>query len=773
MQLFKEDAHSFDLKHIFIGSIWLLHVSVVVANECALDVPPLISDSNDDDLHTLPLFIEADRIEAFGTGNVVYKGDVAAEQGLRFFSADSAALDKKTGEVHASGNIAFSDGRITVYRGKSLHALQQDAFIELTDSDYQLHGYPGRGHARTTTYDKNNLTLKDASFTTCAIRNPFWLLKAKKISVERDAVFGQAWHASLWIKNKPIFYFPYFNFPVQNKRQSGFLYPKYGQSTLNGYTVSVPFYWNLAENYDATLEPSWIEKRGLMQNIEFRYLPSTYNRGNLYTEYLDQDAALDNKKRWLFHWQHKGRFESLPLRTAVSFTRVAPKDYNYFNDFKPHVGTLNKNSLEQSFQVTWPERNWDTTLDVRTYQTLLPEALTPHMIAPRLTYRHFWQTDWFSARFYSELTHFEHKSERRPAYSGTRLHIEPEFYVPLWIQPQFSFDAQINFLWTHYNQKVPDDLDDEYRRLGLNDLKGETTRFLPQIGINQRWFLARQWDIAEKPYTQTLEPQITYFYTPYHVQNNIGIFDSTTLPQDYYSLFYGRRFAGLDRISDANKLTLGVTSSLLDDQTGQERIRIGAAQAFYLRTPRVTLFPSQNPRNNKQSFFSVEADAHFTPEWRAHLGWQFDTNAGKFQALNSSAEFHKELTQAQVNYRFVDRDAFSELDTSATQKDIHQLGVLLKHKINGNVEGIGAYYLDLNTGSPIERKLGLRYNACCWSASFIMQWQNIPDNISGEPRVNASYGLQFEFKGLGDVGVKAKEFSLDTALLPYTRPFNL
>lgn len=764
--------HGFGICFLLLGAVPLVSAQDLSA-QCNINIPPLVDDTQQTPWYDNPLSIESSRIEAFQDGFILYEGDVEAQQGIRTFSANQASLNKHSGELNAFGNIHFSDGRITIYRGQHLKALQQDDYLQLDDSIYQLHGYPGRGHARKTTYSKQGLSLIDASFTTCPVEFPFWQLKAKEINVKKGQVFGEAWHASLWIKDKPVFYFPYFNFPVQNKRQSGLLYPKYTQSTLNGYEIRAPFYLNIADNMDATIEPHWIEKRGLMQHLEYRYLLNPQDSGHFYGEYIGQDQLFQHKKRWLFHWEHQATLGETPLKTDINLTRVAPKDYNYFNDFEPDVGTLNKNSLEQAVTLTWLEQNWDATLDIRTYQTLLPEALTPHMLLPRLSYQHIWQNSFFSTHLRTELTHFEHQSDRKPAYSGTRLHIEPEFYIPLFIKPAWSIDARLNLLYTYYTQKIPSNLDVEYRELGFTHLQEHVERFIPRLELNHRWFLTRTLSFRNNTFQQTLEPRLSYIYVPYRQQDHIGIYDSTRLPQDYYSLFYGRRFAGLDRVSDANKIIFGVTTSLFSPAKSKETLRIGIAQAFNIDSPRVTLFPSQDPIQNKRSFLSLEADAYITHDLTGHLGWQYDTDAKQLQALNAYIELQQDTTQMQLSYRFVDQDAFSDLDKSAPQEDIKQVGFLIDTSIHAQIRAIGAYYLDMNTLDPIERKLGLRYDSCCWSASFIMAWQKTPDNVLLQPKFNQSFGLELELKGLGDLGIKEKDFNLDTTLLPYTRSFNL
>ena len=258
---------------------------------------------------------------------------------------------------------------------------------------------------------------------------------------------------------------------------------------------------------------------------------------------------------------------------------------------------------------------------------------------------------------------------------------------------------------------------------------------------------------------------------PYKDQDNIGVYDSTTMRQDYYSLFSDRRFAGLDRISDSNRLSLGVTTRIYDP-AGDERIRLAVAQAFDFVAPRVKLYSSDELSTNTRSPLSFEGDAKINEQWYAHAGAQYDMEQRQISSANSALEYRHEKLISQLNHRFV-RDANYDLDHKGQVTDLNQIGLLLTTPLDDRWHLYGGYYQELNQNVKVDRKVGLKYDSCCWSINFNLEWVNTPDNVNLTPTSERSLGIQFEMKGLGSVGTGSKGTSLDTEALPYIRPFNL
>ncbi|MCY9820777.1 LPS assembly protein LptD [Aeromonas media] len=759
-------------------------------------VPKIEKPSADQDANAQPVEVDADRLEAKQGGTAVYEGDVKVRQGVRKFDSDYAQLDQKSRDVIAIGNIYYNDGQITVTSDKTLKSNLDTKNSELEEGKYQVHGSPVRGFAEKVTMTNNNqnITLEGAQYTTCPPGQEAWTLKAGSIDIDQSEVFGEAWNASLWLYDYPVFYFPYINFPIKDERKTGLLYPGYTQSSKNGMDITQPFYWNIAPNYDATITSRFMDRRGLMEQVEFRYMPDPAHVGSLYFENLADDKQYDETDslndylsdghRYLLNARHTSMFMDNALRVSVDYTKVRDRDYNYFNDFSPSVGTQVDNQLQQSLTAGYFQQNWNLNAEVRTYQILLASAQQPHELMPRINHNYYQQGNWYDLAWNTELTNFGYNNDQAieenkgTAYTGTRVYTAPTLTIPLIDEAGYFLDSQYKLMYTRYDQTVPDDMSSTFTNRftpqGGGDVtleEGIITRVLPSFRLKGGMTFERDQQWFGEGASQTLEPEFQYLYVPYKDQDNIGVYDSTTMRQDYYSLFSDRRFAGLDRISDSNRLSVGVTTRIYDP-AGDERIRLAVAQAFDFVAPRVKLYASDNLSTNTRSPLSFEGDAKINEQWYAHAGAQYDVEQRQISSANSALEYRHEKLISQLNHRFV-RDANYDLDRKGEVTDLNQIGLLLTTPLNDQWHLYGGYYQELDQNVKVDRKVGLKYDSCCWSINFNLEWVNTPDNVNLAPTSERSLGIQFEMKGLGSVGTGSKGTSLDTEALPYIRPFNL
>ena len=93
------------------------------------------------------------------------------------------------------------------------------------------------------------LQLNDVSYTTCPPGSDDWLIEAGDIKLDTAAGTGTARNVKLRFEGVPILYTPYFSFPLGDARKSGILAPVIGSAGRSGNELSVPYYWNIRENY--------------------------------------------------------------------------------------------------------------------------------------------------------------------------------------------------------------------------------------------------------------------------------------------------------------------------------------------------------------------------------------------------------------------------------------------------------------------------------------------------------------------------------------------
>ena len=739
----------------------------VFDERCYPDIPPLVEATDNE--KALPVEVTSDRAEATQQGKAVYQGDVEVKQGLKQFSSQYTELDQTTRQVTARGNIRYKDGSVTLVSQGELKGDLNSRESTISQASYQLHGSPARGQAELIELNEkaSSVKLTGAEFTTCPPGQETWKLKASEVSLDQDEVFGEAWNATLWLKDVPVFYVPYMSFPIKDERKSGLLYPTMGYSDRDGVDFAQPIYWNIAPNYDMTFTPRYIQERGTMARSEFRYLPMEGSEGSLYGEWLGDDRKLGDN-RWLINVEHQTKAMDDALRLKVDYTRVAEHDYNYFNDLSPSVGTLVDNQLQQSMQLGYYQPNWNLTGEARDYQILLADAVLPHKLLPRISFNTYLPSPRYDLALRTELANFDHENSH--FYRGQRFHIEPQLNLPLLAAPGYQLDSQFRLMYTHYQQQLPDNYDSDLVALGLNHLDKQVDRVLPSVRVSGKLVFDRQDYWYNRPFTQTLEPQFQYLYVPYRNQDNIGLYDTTPLRQEYYSLFSDRRYAGLDRISDANRVSIGATSRIFDT-AGTERLRLTLGQSYALVRPKVTFYPEEVVSTNSRSLLSFRGDVRPLHHWFGHTGIEYDTQEHRLSTGSAAVEYQHNEWLGQINYRYV-REANLSVSQPDEVTDISQLGLLTRLPIVDHWQIIGAHYTDLQHSTALDSLLGVRYDACCWSINLAFERHRRPDNASLTAESENKLGLQFEFKGLGSIG-SGTDFTLDTRLLPYSRPFNL
>lgn len=737
---------------------------------CYSDVPP-VEETNYND--QTPIAVSADTLNAQRNGKAVYQGGVEVNQGNKSFKSDYTEFDQKTRDVKATGNIIYKDGQVTLKSQDSLTSNLDTKSSTINNATYQLHGSPARGEAGTIALDneKKSVALNQVTFTTCPPGQESWWLKASEVNMNQDEVFGEAWNATVWLEGVPIFYTPYINFPIRDERKSGLLNPSFTNSSKNGFDVSTPYYWNIAPNYDLTFTPREMTKRGLMYKTEYRYMPDENFSGTFYSEYMNDDQIYEDR-RWLTHLEQDVKYLNGDLDWNINYTKVDAEDYNYFNDLDSKIGQeLVDSQLMQSSSVTYSQADWNFKTEVRSYQILVKNALAPHQLMPQMTYNQYFVNDGYDIAINSEMSNFQNNSEASKAYNGQRLHVEPSLNVPIFEAPGYYLNAESKLMATYYQQQTPDNYTSGlyYQKYGLTDIDGSASRVLPELRIHGGMTFDRQTSFNSQPFTQTLEPEVQYLYIPYKDQSHIGLYDTTSMQSDYYNLFSDRRFAGLDRISDANRISYGATTRLFD-KDNTERVRFTAGQAYDFVRPKVRLTSTTTEDETSRSLLSVRLDTHPTDDWYTHSGLEYSTTFSKTSTANSAIEYQQEKFTGQVNYRYVAKENFVVQNTD--DKDISQAGLLFSVPVNQDWQLISAHYRDTKTGKTADNLLGARYDSCCWAISMTYEMNKTPDNTTLEAKPETSYGLQFQFKGMGSVG-KGKTSGLDTKLVPYTRPFNL
>lgn len=729
--------------------------------QCYVQVPPKVDNPNTLPVDQQPINIDAQKLYAIPS-RLVYEKDVNLTQGDKNLSADKLTYYLEQEKVIAEGNVNFNNGQVTLFADIIERQLTSNK-TSLYQADYQFHGRGGRGDADKV-YDNGEdlYELKNSSYSACPPGDNTWSIDSTTLYIDNKADTATAYNAILKIKDIPVFYLPYITYPISDKRKTGLLFPSFEFASTNGLTISQPLYLNIAENMDATITPTYMQERGTQVAGQYRYLFDA-GSGKMQAEYLADDKIY-NESRYLYHWDHTVSFAD-NWQFDLDYNRVSD-DY-YFTDISTEYGSRSDNQLLQTASLKYAENNWNSELEVRSFQ-ILGDGETPYEVLPKLAFSayqplkfHSLQLDW-----YSEITKFDHSDT--DVYTGTRLHLEPKLSLPLYYNSLFV-NTELKYMLSFYQQ----DLSNATKYSRYDELSETASRHLPSLKIHSGVNFERTLSILDNQYRQTLVPQIQYLYVPYQDQSAIGIYDSTAMQVDYYGLFRDNRFSGYDRIADANQLTFGVSSSFINPQ-GKKKVRLALGQNYYF-SPSQTYIPDYSMASEESSTASRssligELDINFANDYFFHTGVAVDSAKGQLKSSNFTLEKRwANNTFAQLNYRY-----YANPEGEKWNIKINQLGTKVNWAMNSQWTSFLSYYYDVDYNHSYESIVGLKYQSCCWAISLsydtYMQAYYGPENsIKENYETEQNFKLNFELTGLGGVGFS----SGNQSLFDYGRPFYL
>ncbi len=693
------------------------------------------------------------------TGRNLYEmsGEVAFVQAKQYLHAERAVYDKRLERLDAYDNVSITTAD-ALFQGDSSRMWLGNSSGTINNAQFQLRANHARGDAEQIVFESEDVTvLKKATYTTCDPTRRDWLMSSTKIRLDRSTGMGSARHAVLSFMHVPFFYLPYISFPIDDRRKSGVLPPAYRRSELNGVDFSVPYYLNLSPHRDATVTPRNIGKRGLVLNSEFRYL-NPRNSGILNLEYLGRDRlyeekiAGDDSKRGRATFTHSGN----PLQrihTNIDLNYVSDPDY--LSELGSSLSISSVTHLERSADIRYLGDNWGSKLRVQSYQTvdeMIPESARPYKRLPQLTFNSLRPIEKNALNYglSGEYVAFE----RTDRLTGQRLDLKPTISFPLSTDAVY-FTPSLTVQHSRYDlTRLPGDLASD----------DALTRTLPLLTLDSGVFFERDTNIASRAYLHTLEPRLMYAYIPYREQSDIPVFDSGEPTFSFSRLFSANRFSGVDRVGDTSRVTLAVTTRLIDQQTGVERFNASIGQIYYLSDRRVTL-AADNVDELKKSDIVAQSSAYLRSDLRINADYQWDVNLHK--VAKGSIQFNYKPAKRRIlnlgyRYRNVTQ---SQIDASILWPVPHtRRWHLIGHKTRSLLDE-----------ATIESFFGLEYQTCCWKLHIVkhrflnkvlVDQAALPGGESVDP-YDRSIFIQLELKGMGKLG-KTIDGLLEDGILGYS-----
>jgi LPS-assembly protein len=618
---------------------------------------------------------------------------------------------------------------------------------------YQLMSSRGNGAAEKAVLDdKSHAELTRSTYSTCDLHTPQWTFRAKDMKLDQDEGIGRAHDVTFLVHDTPVFWLPYMRFPLDDRRVSGFLFPDIGYTNERGLDLTTPYYFNLAPNYDATLFPRLMTERGLMLGAEFRYL-TDMNLGTFAFEFLPNDRGVDEENtifsdsipdnRWWYKWIDTSVF-SPNWSAGVNINRVS--DDRYFEDFGRGLYSSAISVLPSSAYLNGHGDWWSASFGGDEYQITDPtiaERFEPYRRLPRATFN-------ADQAFLGDLT-WGVKSEfiafsKDHAIEGQRLDLFPYLAFPIETAGYF-IRPQLGYRYTTY--------DLQHLNETTNPLLNNNSpdRGLPIFSLDTGLIFERSLTIGDEAWTQTFEPRAFYVRAPYKNQDDIPIFDTQQVPFSFGELFRTNTFVGADRQMNANNLSLALTTRMLEDATGEERLSASVGQIHYFDDQRVHL-PGQLPTDYAGSTYAGELDLRLTDRWRLTLDQQWNPNNDRTE-LSAVTLQNRFGSTGVVNFSYrYRRDLLEQVDVSTLIPITPAWRLIARWNYALNEPQAPPTDPKGTDGRTLESFLGIEHDSCCLAWRVIARrWIH---NIEGEYE-NAVY-FELEFKGIGSVGQKTDDF---------------
>lgn len=666
------------------------------------------------------VFVEAERVSGQQGETVQAAGHVRLRTRGRTIFADELVYQPDGEKITASGNVRVDRLGDTLECSRVELDMKQDtAYAE--SPEYYFRALKARGRAdKLFVEGKSKVRAENGTYSTCAVPKKDWFLRVRKLELDREKDEGVARHATVVFKNVPILYTPYIDFPLSNQRKSGLLSPTYGTTGKSGFELIVPIYFNLAPNYDATVAPRFLAKRGLMFNNELRYMTDKAT-GQASAEFLPNDRERDGERRYALAFRHN---QNLTDRLSGALNLQKASDDLYFVDLSNRLAATSITNLPREASLQYNGGWWTLSGRTQKYQTLQdPRApiTPPYARLPQVSLTALRQDiQGFDANLSSEFVAFSHPT----LLNGRRLTFYPSLTYPV----QTSYATIVPKLGLHHTFY---DLENSATSSAPNSSYNRT---LPIFSLDSTVTFERNTSFFGTPLLQTLEPRLYYVYIPYRDQSQLPVFDTAVADFNLAQVFSENQFVGGDRINDANQLTGAVSSRFIDPLDGGERLRLTLGQRFFFGDQRVTL-PNSVVRTQNRSDLLAAITGRMTTSWYADAAVQYDVNERRPYRSTYSVRYTPEPGKVlNLGYRF-NRGTFEQTDFST------------QWSFNDQWSVVGRFAYSLRDRRATTTIAGIEYNAGCWIGRFVMQ-----EFVTFTQDSVRAFFFQLELNGLSRIG---------------------
>lgn len=687
-----------------------------------------------------PLELEAEEVILYGAvGRYELRGEAFMRRLDQWLTSDEATLDDHAGRATVPGSFHYQESGLNLMGASGRFNLDTDT-MDVEQATFRFWEDYAHGDAARLRAEPGLTALDDLRYSTCPPDRELWWMRAESLDLDHEAGEGRARHARVEIGGVPVFYAPYLSFPIDDRRRTGVLPPRFGNDGTHGWHARVPVYLNLAPNYDATVFPTWYQRRGEQLGGQYRYLQRSFE-GQVGLEYLPDDQ-LAERDRWQALFDHSGE---LPWSINYSADVNRVSDDDYLRDFTSDLISSSPSELESRFDVGRSVGSHAVNAEAIHYQTLRGSPSLRRL--PRVTY------DYTPGRIagFDVGVNTEAVAFRLPDSgvddTGRRYHAETEISRDWRGQAYFVEPAAI-LRHTRYDadRADPDD-------------PSNLTRTIPTFSLDSGIFLERPYQFGERLFMQTLEPRLFYLYTPFEDQDDLPVFETRERSLNVSQLFSTNRFTGVDRIGDADQISASITSRFLDVFAGREYARASVGQVYFRRDREVTLDGDigEEQRRSRSNIFG-ELDLNLPAGFEGRAEYVHDPDASEQVSGNYRLRWQARPRPGSimnVDYRRTE----ARQDDGGMETTREQIDASTVVSLGPTWSVFGAVQHSLLEDTVLDLAGGFEYRTCCWTARATARRYQRGSGTDLEPE--NTFMVEFDLRGLASFGDDTESFLRD------------
>lgn len=747
-----------------------------------------------------PLRATADSSNWLQNGTAQLHGNVHITQGYRQLFADRVDVNRAENTAYLTGAIEMREPNLLV-RGKSAEIHTDSRAASIEDATYVVHNEYVHGSARYASREASGeLVLTGGNYTRCEPDDVFWRMTGGEITIDSVERQGTARNVRLEIADIPVFYFPYLRFPVGSDRMSGFLFPSLSISDENGWDIGTPYYWNIAPQIDATVTPRYIQYRGTGLELETRHLSPWFNTelrmaglpndkgGNdedarrLIDKGFPEDLILPAKgeDRWYLNLDQQGGNGGL-WRTKINYSKVS--DADYFRDLDTadlkapqNVSSSAMTSLSQSAEASLTSEHWRASIRAQEYQQLVKDRFETYSQLPRVNLNGNYKWGDWQLLMDHEVTSFNHEDTETIRFIAdvddpNSVRTRTRNFVNAnrtRIDYRFAWDKQ--WLWGFIKPEVTGIyLGYELADTFLADPNQNTPEAAAgQLSLDSGLFFERYGNVFSHEYVQTLEPRLFLMASSDADQSdflNVGtspsdggnnlLYDTSLFTFSYDQLFRNSRFNGHDRIDDADRAALGITTRFIDPASGRDIFAASAGQIFYSESSRIELadFIEDVPRSE----FAARLESRPSDDLRISSELIYHDTDHTVNRGNISLRYlDDDFRLVNVGLRYLRKERVYDQNDNLIRGPIQQADISTVLPVNDRLSIFARANYDLTFDRELEYLAGIEYDTCCYRTRVL--WRRELDNdladvvTPEELEFDEGIYIELQLKGLAGLG---------------------